>query len=372
VKDKPIQILLNNGVKMLNLERPDLSQVAPSVKAYIEALEAELARLKPRKEQNLTVSQVSTEPEIFEPGELPNTLSLITVSHLGQIKRTSRHLYQRQRRGGMGVFDLETSGEDYPDHLCIADESQHLLVFTNLAHVYRLPVAKLSFSQVRSRGQELTDLINLEPDERPVTLLPDQASGYVAMVTRKGVVRWLRHHLFGEHMRPGTSFINVGEAGELVSACWTPGDADLFVCTQQGIAIRFSEKLISPKGDNAIRLAEDDQAVAITAVRQDSGVFLISSDGKGTVRSMEGFAPNKSSGGSGKLAIKSTHIVSAVAIDQAQDIFILSRLGKIIRFRADEVPPSEGVVQGVVCMSLRGDEITAVAKATQAPPASFR
>jgi len=112
--------------------------------------------------------------------------------------------------------------------------------------------------------------------------------------------------------------------------------------------------------------------VAITPVRQESGVFLVSSDGKGTVRAMEGFAPNKSCGGSGKLAIKSNHVVAALAIDQAQDIFIISQLGKIIRFRADEVPPSEGVVQGVVCMSLRGDEVAAATKALQAPPASFR
>ncbi len=343
---------------MLDIEQPDLSHVDPAVKAYIEALEAELAKLKPRQTQPAHPAEV----EVFEVSEPPSTMCLVSISHLGMAKRTYRHLYQRQRRGGMGIFDLETSGDDYPAIICNADETQHLLVFTNQARVFRLPVAKVPLSPVHSRGSALKDLINLENDELPVAVLSDQASGYVALVTRRGMVRSLRHHLFGEYIRPGTVLINAKEAGELASACWTAGDADLFICTRNGMAIRFSEKLVSPKGDNAIRLAEDDEVAAVTAVRPESGVFIISIDGKGTVRLMEGFAANKSSGGSGKLALKSSQVIAAVSTDQVQDLFVISRLGKIIRFRADEVPPTEGVVQGVVCMSLRGDEVTAAIK----------
>jgi DNA gyrase subunit A len=343
---------------MPDIERPDLSRLDPSIKAYIESLEAELARLKPRHDRSVPTVEV----EEFEPSEPINSFSLITISYLGMIKRTSRHLYHRQRRGGMGVFDLETTGNDTPDLLCLADENQHLLIFTNQARAYRLPLTKLPLSPLRSRGDSLPDLLNWEPGERPVAILPEQASGYIALVSVNGVVRCLRHHLFGEHMKPGTVLINTKDAGELASAAWTPGDTDLFICTRSGMAIRFSEKLVSPKGDSAIRLAEDDTVVAVTAVRPESGVFLISADGKGTVRAMTGFAPNKSRGGSGKLAIKSSHVISAVSLDQAQDIFVISRLGKIIRFRADEVPASEGVIQGVVCMSLRGDEVAGMVK----------
>jgi DNA gyrase subunit A len=309
--------------------------------------------------------------EVFEVSEPPSALSLVTVSHDGMIKRTARYLYQRQRRGGMGIFDLDTSDEDYPAMLCSADESQHLLVFTNTARVFRLPVAKIALTPIRSRGIAIRDLLNLERNERPAVVLSDQASGYVALVTRKGVVRCLRHHLFGEYIRPGTTLINPAEAGELASACWTPGDADLFICTREGSAIRFSEKMVSPKGDRAIKIAEDDEVVAVTAVRPESGVFMINGDGRGTVRSMEGFAANKSSGGSGKIAMKSTRVITAISTDQALDFFAISRLGKIIRFRADEVPPTEGVVQGVICMSLRGDEVTAAIKTVPVSPVTI-
>jgi len=86
---------------------------------------------------------------------------------------------------------------------------------------------------------------------------------------------------------------------------------------------------------------------------------MIGGDGKGTIRLMAGFAPNKSQGGSGKIAIKNDQVVSALSVELNDDIFIISRLGKIIRFSAEEVPMSEGVVQGVNCISLRSDEVMA-------------
>ena len=83
-------------------------------------------------------------------------------------------------------------------------------------------------------------------------------------------------------------------------------------------------------------------------------------DGRGTVRLMDGFTPNKSPGGSGKIAFKGEKVIGAMAVTPESDAFIISRLGKIIRFKASEIPPKEGVVQGVNCMSLRGDECVAM------------
>jgi DNA gyrase subunit A len=130
-----------------------------------------------------------------------------------------------------------------------------------------------------------------------IAILPEQAKGYVALVTESGRVRCLRHHLFGEHMRPGTEMFKFNEVGPLASVCWTNGDADLLIITQQGMGIRFGEKSISPQGDQGIRLSQDDKVVAITPVYPDSLVFIASSDGRGTLRLMSGFAANKSAGG---------------------------------------------------------------------------
>ncbi len=352
-------------------ERPDLSQASPAIRAYIEELEAELRRYRqPRQTHGYMTPPPETRGEEVEsPGvsEPPTTLNLVTASALGAIKRSPRHLYLRQRRGGMGVFDLETRGDDTPALLAIADESQSLLIFTNWARVFRLPVSKLAESAVHARGESLSERLDFEPGETPVCLLPAQASGYVALVSQSGMVRCLRHHLFGEYLKPGTVLFNPHENGQLVTACWSPGDGDLLLVTRAGLAIRFSEKQIPPKGETGIRLSADDQVAAITPVDEDSSVFILGADGKGALRLMKGFAPNKSPGGSGKLAMKAGKVAAALTVEPGDDVFILTRLGKLIRFHADEVAASEGVVQGVNCISLRADEVVYAARGAPLP-----
>ena len=354
---------------MVSLKRPDLSRVDPEILAYIIALENELNLRSKReskegfqKEKVVDIGFDSAEAEVLEPSEQPSSLNLVTVSQNEIIKRTPRHLYLRQRRGGMGIFDLDIHSDDFPTFLSIADEAQSLLVFTNFARVFRLPVNKLKSYEIRDRGEALQERIPFEPDEHVAAILPDQASGYVALISQTGVVRCLRHHLFGEYLKPGTTLFNSKETGPLAAACWTPGDADLFITTRNGIAIRFAEKLIPPRGDLGIRPAAGDIVSSITSVNDSSSVFLLSADGKGTLRTMSGFNPNKSAGGGGKMALKTSKLVAAFAVDLADDIFIISRLGKLIRFRADEVPPTEGVVQGVICINLRSDDATAAVK----------
>jgi DNA gyrase subunit A len=345
------------------MERPDLSQVDPQVKAYIEYLEK---RLKINTVSRDESSAAVAVPDTPLPAEAPTTINIVTISKNGFAKRTLRHLYPRQHRGGMGIFDIDISDEDAPAVLLNAEEGQSILVFTNKARVYRLSLSKIETGPVHMKGQPLFDRSPLDPDETVAAALPDRAAGYIALLSAHGRVRCLRHHLFGEHMRPGTAMFRYEEFGPLVSVCWTPGDSDLFIASKNGQAIRFSEKLLNPQGDLGLRLADGDQAVSVTSVYPDSNVFLLSANGKGTIRSMNGFAPNKSTGGSGKIAMKTDQLIGAVTVEPEDEIFAESRYGKVIRFRADEVPDAEGAVQGVYCMGLRGDEVSSVMKSSPA------
>lgn len=339
------------------MERPDLTNASPQIRAYIEYLER---RLK----ISSSLSESQAEPDIVDntplPSEQPTTFHVITSSRAGVAKRTLRHLYPRQHRGGMGIFDLDVSGTDYPAVISMADEDQNLLVFTSKARVYRHNLSRLEQTAVHSRGKDLFERTPMDEDESIAAILPEQAAGYVAILSAQGRVRTLRHHLFGEHMRPGTALYKHEEFGPLVSACWTPGDAELLIASRKGQAIRFNEKLINPQGDWGMKLAGDDAAVSIASVQPDGLVFLVSANGKGAVRSMSGFAPNKSTGGSGKIALKTDALAGMVSVEPDDELFLLSRLGKVIRFPANEVPVTDGAVQGVYCMGLRGDEVVTV------------
>jgi DNA gyrase subunit A len=344
-------------VRMKDVKRPDLSHADPGIRAYVEALEAEVNRLQTGRKRSRSESVPS------EPSEPPTTLNVITISNNGLAKRTPRHHYARQRRAGMGVFDLETGNDDHAAVLGIADENQHLLLFSNFGRAFRLPVNALVEASVRDRGQSLAQLLPFRSHERVVAVLPDGGGEYVVLVSQRGWVRRVRGNYLGRSLIPGMSFHDVKEGGYLTAACWTIGDGDLFLVTRQGKAIRFAESQVPGRGCRGMRVHVDDGVAAIAAVYPDSGVFLLGDDGKGTIRLMTGFSANKAPGAAGKIAMKSDHLAGAVAVEADDDILIVSRLNKLIRFSAAEVPPKTGVVQGVTCMSLRGDRAIAVTKA---------
>ncbi len=340
----------------MTFERPDLGQVDPEVLAYIESLEAELTQLR----VGANARRRSAPAELADPSEPPTTVCLVTMSNNGSIKRTYRHLYNRQRRSGMGIFDLDTSEDDPPTYLALADESAELLFLTDFGRGYRLPVSELDQAQIRDRGQDLSSLLSLQPEESIRVMLPAQDKGYLAVLSERGYVRLLRHNYLGEKMRPGTPLFETGRFGAVSAANWTTGVDELFIATRSGKGIRFREKMVHANGSLGIRLDRGDDVVAITGITENSGVLLIGADGKGTIRQMAGFAANKAPGSGGKTAMKTDHLVGAAAIKDSDDVFAISRLSKLIRFQAIEIPPKEGVVQGVNCMSLRADEVAAL------------
>ena len=341
---------------MINIERPNLDQQDPAVRAYIEALEAELERLRQGRRRPRSVAPVPPP----NPTEPPTTINVITINAAGMAKRTPRHLYSRQVRGGMGVFDLETPEDTPPAFLAIADESQHLVLVTNQARGFRLPVNQLPESTVRSRGQSIIERFSFNPGERLALAFADVGGTYVAMLTERGHVLWFAGHLFGKRLRSGTILYETKKFGPPSAACWPPSDGDLFIASRQGRGIRFSTRQVPVRGCLGIRLGRDDVAVAITPVRADSGVFLLTAEGKGTVRQMSSFRANKSPGAGGKTAMKTGHLIGALAVTGDDDVFAISRLSKLIRFPSTQVPPKEGVVQGVNCMALRADETVAM------------
>jgi DNA gyrase subunit A len=346
-------------------DRPDLASTPPEVIAYINSLEAELARLQAAE----PAAEADQPAAPLEPSEPPTTINLITISAIGLAKRTPRHLYDRQRRGGMGIFDLETGDDDRPALLTALDEAHDLIVLTTEARAFRVAASRLASQPVRARGQALLRDESLHPNEAIAAVLPAGRGAALALLSASGYARVLPAHVVGPAMNPGTSLYRFADFGPLAGACWTSGAGDLFVATERGVAIRFPERGLPLPGGLAIRLEAGDRAAAVEGVRPPDGesIFLLGADGRGTIRLMAGFAANKAPGGGGKIALKTDRLIAALAVQPQDDLFLISRLGKIIRFRADEVPPKEGVVQGVNCMALRGDECVA---ATASGPAA--
>jgi DNA gyrase subunit A len=344
----------------MTIERPDLSGVSDDVLAYIEALEEALAGAQES-------SRSSRAESPLEPSEPPTTLNVIAISADGLAKRTPRHYYGRQRRGGMGIFDLDAGEEDAPAFLVVADQSAGLILVTNQGRALRTEVSAIVETEVRGRGQPLLENFPLRPDEKLAIAIPDQGGAYLIMVSERGQVRRIGSQYVGKGLQAGTMLYNTNEGGAPAAACWTNGNSELVIVTRQGKGVRFAERQVPVRGCLGLRVDQGDRVVGVAATPEDGAVFMATDDGKGTVRLMSGFAANKSPGAGGKVVMKTDLLLGVTAVNPGEDVFIISQLGKLIRFQADDVPAKEGVVQGVNCMNLRNDQCTAFT-VSGAPP----
>ncbi len=199
----------------------------------------------------------------------------------------------------MGVFDLDAPENDPPAFLTVADQSQTLIVVTTSGRAFPLSVATLAEGAVRGRGESVRKAVPLSPDEKISLITPDMGAGHLTVVTRRGQVRRWRYNVFGRNLQPGTILYDIREGGAPAAACWSGADAELFIVTAKGLGIRFAETQVAVRGSLGIRVDPDDAVVGVASVRPEDGVFMLSGDGKGTVRRMEGFALNKAPGSGG-------------------------------------------------------------------------
>lgn len=338
------------------LERPDLTGLDLAVIAYIEALEAELEDLRSQEVE----SSASRAESNLEPSEPPTTINVISISREGFAKRTPRHLYIRQRRGGMGVFDLDSGEDDQPAFLLLADASAGLIVVTNHARAFRMALSSVPETPVRGRGQSLLSNISLRESERLSLVFPDQGGQFLSLVSERGQIRRFGSQQLGPKLQPGTVLYDTREGGAPAAFCWSNGSEEIFIATRLGKAIRFAERQIPVRGCLGMRVDPEDRVVGVASAPVEGGVFMMTADGKGTVRLLSGFSANKEPGSGGKVAMKTEELIGVMAAGEESDVFVISRLGKIVRFAVNEVPAKEGVVQGVNCMALRADECVAM------------
>jgi len=300
--------------------RPDLQGLPEEVVAYIEALEAELqaAETRSRRAPAQLRERLDDDEDVADFSEAPTSVQVISMSSMGRAKRTPRHLYGRQRRGGMGVFDLEAGEPDYPAFLLLADEEGYVTVVTNQGRGFRFAVGELPATPVHSRGEPIWGRFPLRDEERPAVVfadpLPGTPSAYLSLVTARGQVRRIGNQYLGKNLQPGTVLYNVAEGGEPAACCWSTGGDDLVIVTEKGLGIRFAERQVPVRGCLGMRVDPQDRVVAAAACTADSGIFLLGDDGKGTIRLMSGFSANKSPGTGGKTAMRADKIVGGVAI----------------------------------------------------------
>ncbi len=335
--------------------------------------------------------------EIVYVGDEINMLDLIeeedvvvTISHLGYIKRTSSAEYRQQRRGGRGAKGSSTRNEDYIEHLFVASTHHTLLFFTEKGRCFWLKVYEIPEGDKTSKGRAVQNLIQIPPDDKiraiiDVKNFDDEEyvkSHYIVLCTKKGIIKKTDLEDFSRPRQTGINAINILEGDRLLEARLTDGNSEIIMAVKSGRAIRFPEEKVRSTGRGGIGVAgvevddENDEVVGMVCVNREdkSKTILVVSEkgfGKRTYLNDPGTGEANyritNRGGKGVRTINVTEktgsLVGLLDVSEKEDLMITCVSGVTIRMKVKDVSEQGRATQGVKLIRIdEGDAIAAITK----------
>ena len=316
----------------------------------------------------------------YEEGEInledliKNERSVITMTNLGYIKRTSLDMYHSQNRGGKGIKGIETRDGDYVKQLFIASTHDFLMFFTNRGKVYRMKAYEIPEAGRTARGIAIVNLLSLDGEERVSAVIQAkdmEEHGYLLMATRGGQIKKTDLSEYSNIRTNGLIAISLQEGDELIEVKKTDGNNDIFMATRKGQLIRFSEADVratgrSSMGVRGITLNEEDEVIGMQLGNQGDSALAVTENGMGKRTALSEFSLQHR-GGKGNLYYRITKktgdVVSFKLVNKEQDLMLITDGGIIIRLRVEDISEIGRITSGVKLMGLEGDtKVVSIAK----------
>jgi len=313
---------------------------------------------------------------------IPDETVVVTISHLGYMKRTSLSEYKLQNRGGVGSKGTATRDEDFLEQLFVATTHNYLLVFTEKGKCFWMRVFEVPEGSKQSKGRAIQNLINIESDDKVLAYinvkdLKDEAyinNNFIIMCTEKGVIKKTTLEAYSRPRTNGINAITIREGDHLLEAKLTSGNDEIIMAARSGKAIRFNESTTRPMGRNAagvrgIRLADDkDVVIGMITIPDvnDANVLVVSENGYGKRSDIEDYrVTNRGGKGVKTLNIteKTGSLIAIKNVTDDDDLMIINKSGIVIRLAVKNLRVMGRATQGVRLINLKGnDTIAAVAK----------
>ncbi len=307
---------------------------------------------------------------------------VITISHLGYIKRTSATEYRSQRRGGRGVIGGKTREEDYIEHLFVASTHHTMLFFTEKGRVYWMNVYEIPEGEKTGKGRAIQNLMQLPPDDKvraiiDVKDLKDEEfvnNHNIVLCTKKGIIKKTALEDFSRPRQTGVNAITINEGDELIIAKLTDGKSEIMMAVKSGRAIRFNEQKVRATGRGAIGVGgieadePGEEVVGMICVNPEDQstrtVLVVSEKGYGKKTAIEEYRMTNR-GGKGVKTInvteKTGHVVGILDVSANEDLMITCISGVTIRMPVSGISEQGRATQGVKLIRLdEGDEIAAI------------
>ena len=361
--------------ELAELERTiaDLKDILANEWRVLAIIKADLASIRDRfpSERKTELSYDYGEIDVEDLIEEEDVV--ISMTHSGYIKRQPVAEYRAQRRGGMGVTAHKPKEEDFVEKLFISSTHDTILFFSSFGKVYSIKGYEIPEAQRQARGRAIVNLLQIAQDEKITAVIPlaKDASGYIAMATKGGLIKKTALEEFANIRKVGKIAIKIGEGDELISVQFTTGEDEMIIASAEGKCIRFREKDVRPMGRDtqgvkAMDLSESDHLVDMLVIKPGCQVLTITSNGYGKRSDVEEYRLQGRAGKGIKAGVfneKTGHLVNLKIVDEDEDLMIISNNGTIIRMHVSDISMIGRNTQGVRVMRLKDSEVATVAVA---------
>ena len=358
------------------------NEILGSVEEQMKVIKAETIELK-NKYADPRRTEIRPSAEEFNPEDFyADEDMVITISHLGYIKRTPLTEYRTQARGGVGMKGSATRDEDFIDHIYIANMHSTMLLFTQSGRCYWLKVYEIPEGSRASKGRAIQNVLNIPNDKIlayiNVKTLKDQeyvAANNIVLVTKRGVIKKTSLEAYSHPRTAGVNAVNLREGDELVEALLTNGSEQVLIAARDGRCCRFEETDARPMGRNStgvrgINIEDTDEVIG--AINYDPGaedaaahtVLVVSENGFGKRTDFDEYRITNR-GGKGVKTINITEktgkLIAIKNVTENDDLMIIEKSGLTIRMAVSDIRVAGRATQGVKLINIKdGDSIAAV------------
>ena len=299
---------------------------------------------------------------------IPDENEVITLTKLGYIKRMSIDTFRAQNRGGRGIKGIQTLAEDVTEQMFITNSHNSILFFTNTGRVFKMKSYQIPEASRTSRGTAIVNLLQLQPGESIATAMPFEAfegAKNLIMATKNGMIKKTEIPEYANIRATGIIGIGLREGDELIEVKPTDGNRDVILITKKGHAIRFNEDEVRPTGRGSMgvtgmKFADDDELISMIMDIQGECILFATENGMGKRTKVEEFS-NQHRGGMGVLCYrindKTGNLVGAKAVNDGDQIMMITNEGVIIRTPIDSVSIIGRNTSGVKLINLNGGNV---------------
>ena len=379
LEKEKLQNEYNELMRLIN----HLTEVLANESMQMDIIKEELSALKAKFGDERRTAIVPSADEFNPEDFYPDEDVVITISHLGYIKRTPLNEYRLQNRGGVGAKGSTTREEDFIEHIYVANMHSTMMFFTQKGKCFWLKVYDVPEGTKTSKGRAIQNVINIEPEDKVcaylnVPTLSDEEyinNNYIVLGTKRGTIKKTSLEAYSRPRVNGVNAITVREGDELIEALLTNGNNEILIAGRDGKCVRFNEQDAraigrTSAGVRGITIEDDDEVIGMVCVEPDKvkeenrTILVVSENGYGKKSDLEDYRLT-SRGGKGvktlNITEKTGNLVALKSVTEDNDLMIINKSGITIRVAVSAISLLSRATQGVKLINVReGDSIAAV------------